>query len=107
MVDVKDMTVEAMDAWAANAYSLMKVTEQEAEAKAFYRCGEFIRELGKRIEKLNASVTNWNRENEGNVKRVAALIAIMEEAVVLIEQDHQHAICARELLINELEEQKE
>ena len=77
MIDVKDMTVNEMDAWAANAYSLMKVTEQEAEAKAFYRCGEFIRELGGRIEKLNTSVKNWNRENEKNVKRVAALEALL------------------------------
>lgn len=52
MVDVKEMTVEDMDVWASNAYNLMKVSEQEAEAKAFYRCGEFIRELGIRIRAL-------------------------------------------------------
>jgi len=47
--EIKNMTPEAMDAWAANAYSIHVVTEQEAEAKVIYRLGEFIRELGRRL----------------------------------------------------------
>lgn len=52
---VEDMTPEAMDEWLSNAWRTMKVTEQEAEAKAFYRAGEFVRELGRRIALLEAT----------------------------------------------------
>jgi hypothetical protein len=47
---VTDMTPEEMDAWASQAYSIYVVTEQEAEAKVIYRLGEFIRELGRRMQ---------------------------------------------------------
>jgi len=49
--ELKDMTPEEMDDWASKVYATLIVTEQEAEAKAVYRLGEFIRELGRRIEK--------------------------------------------------------
>ena len=54
MVDVKDMTVEAMDEWASKAYGVYATTGQEAEAQAIYRLGEYIRELGRRIAALEA-----------------------------------------------------
>ena len=54
---VSDMTPAEMDDWLSNAWRTMKVTEQEAEAKAFYRAGEFVRELGRRIEALSKART--------------------------------------------------
>jgi len=49
------MTPEAMDEWLSNAWRTMKATEQEAEAQAFYRAGEFVRELGRRIALLETT----------------------------------------------------
>jgi len=49
MKALSEMTVEEMDVWAANVYATLKVTEQDSEAKAVYRLGEFIRELGRRL----------------------------------------------------------
>jgi len=46
---IEDMTPAEMDAFAAHVYAMLIVTEQEAEAKAVYRLGEFIRELGRRL----------------------------------------------------------
>jgi len=46
---VEEITPEEMDDYAANVYAILVVTEQEAEAKAVYRLGEFIRELGRRL----------------------------------------------------------
>lgn len=50
MKPVSDMTPAEMDEWASKAYATLKVTGQESEAKVIYRLGEFIRELGKRLE---------------------------------------------------------
>jgi hypothetical protein len=50
------MTLKEMDAWASQVYATLKVTEQEEEAKAVYRLGEFIRELGRRLEELGRFV---------------------------------------------------
>jgi len=46
---IKDMTPEEMDAFAAQVYAVLIVTEQEAAAKAVGKLGEFIRELGRRL----------------------------------------------------------
>ena len=46
---ITEMTPEEMDAFASQVYATLIVTEQEAEAKAVYRLGEFIRELGRRL----------------------------------------------------------
>jgi len=64
MKPTTQMTVEEMDAWAAKVYGVYATTGQEAEARAFYRCGEYIRELGKRIgiledKHLNGAATQW------------------------------------------------
>ena len=47
---LKEMTVAEMDDYASQVYAILEVTEQESEAKAVYRLGEFIRELGRRIK---------------------------------------------------------
>ena len=54
---ITEMTPDEMDAWASQVYATLKVTEQEAEAKAVYRLGEFIRELGRRLDLLGHKVT--------------------------------------------------
>jgi len=64
MKPVTKMTVEEMDAWVAKVWGAYETTGQESEAKAFYRCGEYIRELGKRLElledkHLNGTATQW------------------------------------------------
>jgi hypothetical protein len=46
---ITEMLPEEMDAFAAQVYATLVVTEQDAEAKAVHRLGEFIRELGRRI----------------------------------------------------------
>jgi hypothetical protein len=50
MKPLAEMTPAEMDEWASKAYATLKVTGQEAEAKVIYRLGEFIRELGRRLE---------------------------------------------------------
>jgi len=52
---IEDMTPAEMDEWLSNCWRTMKVTEQEAEAKAFYRAGEFVRELGRRLKAMEGS----------------------------------------------------
>lgn len=52
---LEEMTPAEMGDWLSNAWRTMKVTEQEAEAKAFYRAGEFVRELGRRIALLETT----------------------------------------------------
>ena len=52
MSDIKEMTVEEMDAWASIAYATFITTGQEAEARVVERLGEYIRELGRRLEKV-------------------------------------------------------
>lgn len=49
MKPITDMTPEEMDAFASQVYATLVVAEQAAEAKAVYRLGEFIRELGRRL----------------------------------------------------------
>jgi hypothetical protein len=49
---IEDMTPEEMDAFASQVYATLVVTEQTAEAKAVYRLGEFIRELGRRLDQV-------------------------------------------------------
>jgi len=49
--DLQSMTVSEMDDFASQVYAILEVTEQESEAKAVKRLGEFIRELGRRIDK--------------------------------------------------------
>jgi len=48
--DPKEMTPAEMYDYAGQVYAILEVTEQESEAKAVYRLGEFIRELGRRID---------------------------------------------------------
>jgi len=50
MKPVTEMTPEEMDDYASQVYAILEVTEQVSEAKAVYRLGEFIRELGRRIK---------------------------------------------------------
>jgi hypothetical protein len=65
MKPVKEMTAEEMDAWLSNAYSLMKVSGQEAEAKAFYRAGEFVRELGNRLKVQEELISKYESGYKG------------------------------------------
>jgi hypothetical protein len=50
MKPLEDITPEEMDAFASQVYATLVVTEQTEEAKAVYRLGEFIRELGRRLQ---------------------------------------------------------
>jgi len=55
MKPIEEMTPEEMDAWLANAWGTLKTAELDAYANVVYRAGEFIRELGRRLQ---SGITN-------------------------------------------------
>jgi len=68
---ITEMTPDEMDAFASQVYATLIVTEQEAEAKAVYRLGEFIRELGRRLGRTDTHAKNRNVTS----KAVSAAVA--------------------------------